>query len=95
MKTIDFIDDVTGEEVVFAVLSAVQYKEDGYILVIEEHEIDDEEATAYVLKATYIEGDDIIYEIIDDDILLDIVFPLLEDNMDEFENWQKKYNHLY
>ncbi len=86
MKTIDFIDDVTGEEVVFAVLSAVQYKEDGYILVIEEQEIDDEEATAYVLKATYIEGDDIIYEIIDDDILLDIVFPLLEDNMDEFEN---------
>lgn len=86
MKTIDFIDDVTGEEVVFAVLSAVQYKEDGYILVIEENEIDEEEATAYVLKATYIEGDEIIYEIIDDDILLDIVFPLLEDNMDEFEN---------
>ena len=86
MKTIDFVDDVTGEEVVFAVLSAVQYKEDGYILVIEENEVDEEEATAYVLKATYIEGDDIIYEIIDDDILLDIVFPLLEDNMDEFEN---------
>ena len=86
MKTIDFIDDVTGEEVVFAVLSAVQYKEDGYILVIEQNEVDAEEATAYVLKATYIEGDDIIYEIIDDDILLDIVFPLLEDNMDEFEN---------
>lgn len=86
MKTIDFIDDVTGEEVVFAVLSAVQYKEDGYILVIEENEVDAEEATAYVLKATHIEGDDIIYEIIDDDIILDIVFPMLEDNMDEFEN---------
>jgi len=86
MQTIDFVDDVTGEEVVFAVLSAVQYKEDGYILVIEENEVDVEEATAYVLKATAIEGDDIIYEIIDDDILLDIVFPLLKDNMDEFEN---------
>ena len=86
MQTIDFIDDVTGEEVVFAVLSAVQYKEDGYILVIEENEVDAEEATAYVLKATAIEGDDVIYEIIDNDILLDIVFPLLEDNMDEFEN---------
>ena len=86
MKTIDFIDDSTGEKVVFAVLSAVQYKDDGYILVIEEAEVDLEEATAYVLKATSIEGDDIVYEIIDDDIMLDIVFPLLEDNMDEFEN---------
>lgn len=86
MKTIHFVDDVTGEEVVFAILSAVQYKEEGYILVIEENEIDDDEATAYVLKATHIEGDDIIYDIVDDDILLDIVYPLLEENMDEFEN---------
>lgn len=95
MKTIHFVDDVTDEEVVFAILSAVQYKEEGYILVIEEAEIDDEEATAYVLKATYLEGDDIIYEIVDDDIILDIVYPLLEENMDEFENWQKENNPLY
>ncbi len=86
MKTIYFIDDITGEEVNFAVLSAVQYKEDGYILVIEEHEIDLDEATAYVLKATYIDGDDIIYEIVEDDDVLDKVYPLLEEKMDEFEN---------
>ncbi len=86
MKTIHFIDDITGEEVNFAVLSAAQYKEDGYILVIEEHEIDLDEATAYVLKATYIDGDDIIYEIVEDDDVLDQVYPLLEEKMDEFEN---------
>lgn len=86
MKTIHFIDDITGEEVNFVVLSGAQYKEDGYILVIEEHEVDLEEATAYVLKATYIEGDDIIYEIVEDDDVLEAVYPLLEDKMDEFEN---------
>lgn len=86
MKTIQFIDDVTGEEVEFAIVSAAQYKEEGYLLVIEKKEIDLEEATAYVLKATYIDGEDIIYELMDDDELLDIVYPILEDNMDEFDN---------
>ena len=86
MKNIHFIDDITGEEVNFVVLSAAQFKEDGYILVIEEHEVELEEATAYVLKATYIEGDDIIYEIVEDDDILDLVYPILEENMDNFEN---------
>jgi hypothetical protein len=86
MKTIHFIDDITGEEVVFAILSGVQYKEDGYILAIEESEYESDEATAYVLKATYMEGDDIIYEIVDDQTLLDVVFPMLENSMDDFEN---------
>ena len=86
MKTIQFVDDVTGEEVDFAIVSAVQYKEEGYLLVIESKEIDLEEATAYVLKATYIDGEDIIYELMDDDELLDVVYPLLEENMDNFDN---------
>jgi len=86
MNKIHFVDDVTGEEVNFVVLSAVQYKEDGYILVIEEEEFDEPEATAYVLVATSSDGDDIIYEIVDDDDILDEVYPLLEDNMDNFEN---------
>ncbi len=85
MKTIQFVDDATGEEIVFAVLSAVQYKEEGYILVIEENEIDNDEATAYVLKATYTEGEDIIYELVSDDDLLDIVFPMLEEKVEDFE----------
>jgi len=84
MEIIHFVDDITGEEVKFAVLSAVQYKEEGYILVIEEAEIDDDEATAYVLKATFIEGEDIVYEIVSDDEILETVYPLLEENMDSF-----------
>ncbi len=86
MNIIQFIDDVTGEEVEFAVLSAIQYKEEGYILVIESKEVDLDESTAYILKATSIDGEDVIYELVDDDAILDIVFPMLEDNMDDFEN---------
>ncbi len=86
MKQIDFFDYETEENIKFDILSAVQYKEDGYLLVVESGCDFDEEVTAYVLKATYLEGEDIIYEIVDDDLLLDIVFPMLEDQIEAFEN---------
>jgi hypothetical protein len=87
MERIDFFDDETGEKIIFDILSAIQYKEDGYLLVIESDTDDEEEEVlAYVLKATYLEGDDIIYEIVEDDELLEIVFPMLEEQIESFEN---------
>ena len=90
MERIDFYDDETGEKITFDILSAIQYKEDGYLLVIEsdteESQEENDEVLAYVLKATYLEGDDIIYEIVEDDELLDIVFPMLEEQIESFEN---------
>ncbi len=87
MERIEFFDDETGEKIIFDILSAIQYKEDGYLLVIEsDTDEEEEEVLAYVLKATYLEGDDIIYEIVEDDELLEIVFPMLEEQIDSFEN---------
>lgn len=79
MKTINFIDDATGETVVFSILSAITYQEEGYLLVIEEAEAQAPDATAYVLKAMYLEEEDVIYELVSDDEVLDIVYPLLEE----------------
>ncbi len=87
MERIEFFDDETGEKIIFDILSAIQYKEDGYLLVIEsDTDEEEEEVLAYVLKATYLEGDDIIYEIVEDDELLEIVFPMLEEQIESFEN---------
>ncbi len=87
MERIDFYDDETGEKITFDILSAIQYKEDGYLLVIEsDTQEEEEEVLAYVLKATYLEGDDIIYEIVEDDEILDVVFPMLEKQIETFEN---------
>ncbi|WZL80016.1 DUF1292 domain-containing protein [Vallitaleaceae bacterium 9-2] len=87
MERIDFYDDETGEKITFDILSAIQYKEDGYLLVIEsDTQEEEEEVLAYVLKATYLEGDDIIYEIVEDDDILDVVFPMLEKQIETFEN---------
>lgn len=84
METLIFTDDETGEEIEFAVLSAIQYKEDGYILVADLEELEKDEVTAIVMIASFVEGDDIIYEIVEDDELLEIVFPMLEDEMEDF-----------
>lgn len=87
MERIDFYDDETGEKITFDILSAIQYKEDGYLLVIEsDTQEEEDEVLAYVLKATYLEGDDIIYEIVEDDEILEIVFPMLEKQIETFEN---------
>lgn len=84
METLIFTDDETGKEIEFAILSAVQYKEDGYILVADVKELDNDEVTAIVMMASFIEGDEVIYEIVEDDDLLATVFPMLEEKMEDF-----------
>lgn len=84
METLKFIDDETGDEIEFAILSACQHKEDGYILVADVNDLDDEELTVMVMVAQYIEGDEIVYEIVEDDDLLAVVYPKLEEKMEDF-----------
>ena len=83
MDRISFFDEETNEEVVFCVLSMVSYEEDNYILVVEEAEIDLEEANAYVMREIEVSGDDVTYEIVEDDVILDVVYPMLEENIED------------
>lgn len=85
MDKIPFIFEETGEEVVFAILSTVQYKEVAYLMVVDEDELDDDDVTAYILKATAIDGEDVIYDIVDDDDEIDAVAPLLEEALEDFD----------
>ncbi|MBN2222584.1 MAG: DUF1292 domain-containing protein [Vallitaleaceae bacterium] len=83
MDRISFFDEETNEEVIFCVLSMVSYEEDNYILVVEEAEIDLEEANAYVMREIEVSGDDVTYEIVEDDVILDVVYPMLEENIED------------
>lgn len=83
MDRISFYDEDTNEEVVFCVLSMVSYEEENYILVIEEAEIDLEESNAYVMREIEVDGDDVTYEIVEDDVILDVVYPMLEENIED------------
>jgi len=85
MDKIKFTFEETGEDVVFCVLGNTQVNEIAYILVVDENEIEDEDMTAYILKATEADDMDIIYEIVDNEEELSVVVPILEKFLDDFE----------
>ena len=85
MDKIPFIFEETGEEVTFAILGSVEKDGIAYLMVVDEEELEDEDMTAYVLKASYIEEDSVVYEIVDDDALLDELIVLFNDFIQDFD----------
>ena len=74
--------DEDGESIDFAVLDEASYNGTDYLLVLEEESIDDDDAEASIIKAIKTEGDDVIYEFIDDDEEFNAVAGLFQDNDD-------------
>lgn len=85
MDKIKFTFEETNEEIIFAILGSVQYNEYAYLMVVDEEDLNEEDMTAYILKATEIDDDDVIYEIVDDDHELDEVSKMFEDVLDNYE----------
>lgn len=85
MDKIKFTFEETNEEVVFCVLGNTQMNEVAYILVVDEEELDNDDVTAYILKAVEADDVDVYYELVDDDKELEQVVPLLEKYLDDFE----------
>ncbi|QUH31012.1 DUF1292 domain-containing protein [Vallitalea guaymasensis] len=83
METIVFTFEETGEDVEFAILSSLEYEEETYLLAVEKDELELDDMTAYVLKAISLDGEDVIYEIVDDD---DELLPVSEKLMDLVED---------
>ncbi|GMQ64020.1 DUF1292 domain-containing protein [Vallitalea maricola] len=83
METIVFTFEETGEDVEFAILSSLEYDEETYLLAVEKEELELDDMTAYVLKAISLDGEDVIYEIVDDD---DELLPVSEKLMDLVED---------
>lgn len=85
METIKFIFEETNEEVDFAVIGSIEHNEDVYLMVVDEIELENDDMTAYILKAKEIEGEDVIYEIVDDEDELEEIAVLFEDLLDNYE----------
>ncbi|MCT4687143.1 DUF1292 domain-containing protein [Vallitalea sp.] len=83
METIVFTFEETGEDVEFAILSSLEYDEETYLLAVEKEELELDDMTAYVLKAISLDGEDVIYEIVDDD---DELLPVSEKLMELVED---------
>lgn len=85
MEKIKFTFDESNEEVTFCILGNTNYNDVGYILVVDEREIDDEAPDAYILKATEADDYDVYYDIVDDEDEIDMVLPALEKFLTDFE----------
>ncbi|MDR1913174.1 MAG: DUF1292 domain-containing protein [Clostridiales bacterium] len=73
-----------GEEVRYAVLDEKEYNGINYLLVIEESARDDDGADASIIKPVDSDGEDEIYEFIDDDDEFNTLAGLFQDN-DEYD----------
>ena len=85
MDRINFTFDETDEEVVFCILGNTQFNDIGYILVVDEKEIDKDEPEAYILKAMEVDDQDVYYDIVDDEDEISDVLPGLEKFLTDFE----------
>ncbi|MDA3846409.1 MAG: DUF1292 domain-containing protein [Vallitaleaceae bacterium] len=83
MDRIEFIFEETNEKVIFCIIANMQMNEVAYLLVVDEKEIDDDNPTAYVIKAVEIDGEDVIYELVDDEDELDLVSPRFEELLEK------------
>jgi uncharacterized protein YrzB (UPF0473 family) len=79
------LTDEEGEEVEFAVIDAVEAEGQSYILVLEANLLDDENAEAMILKKTAEDGEELNYELIEDDAEFDKVAELFQNANDEYD----------
>ena len=81
MEKITFIGD--GDEIEFFVIEQTTLQGQTYLLVTEDES--DEDADAYILKETGGDGDDVTYEIVEDDVTLDALGKLFSELLDDVD----------
>ncbi|HAQ39985.1 MAG TPA: DUF1292 domain-containing protein [Clostridiales bacterium] len=77
------VTDEDGNEIEFYILDVVEHKGGTYLLVIEDIEDDDTEAT--IIKEVEVDGDDVVYELIEDEEEFNIIAELFENNNEDYD----------
>lgn len=83
-KIISFELD-NGDEIEFEVLDQVVYNNCKYLLAVEADLEDEEEAEGIILKQTGDEGDEFVYDLIEDEQEYLMVLELFRENTDEID----------
>lgn len=85
MDRIEFVFEETNERVDFCVITSTQMNDIAYLLVVEEEALETDDPTAYILKAVAIDGDNVIYELVDDEEELSAVSPRFDELLEQTE----------
>ncbi|MCL2350947.1 MAG: DUF1292 domain-containing protein [Firmicutes bacterium] len=84
-EIITLLDD-DDEEVSFAVLDSKEVNGVTYLLVLEEEDLDDDEAEASILKGVPVDGEeDIVYEFVEDDKEFEFAAGLFDEENEDFD----------
>lgn len=79
------ITDEDGEQLDFFVIDAIDIENKKYLLVVSTQDYDEDEPEASILKEVSTEGDDIIYEFVEDDNEYNKALILFQDNDGDYE----------
>jgi len=83
METVVMTDE-NGNDVSFFIIDEVEYNGNSYLLLVEEEQADDEEADAVIFKQVASEGDEFVYEALNDEEFA-AVAKLLSARLDDYE----------
>ena len=79
------LTDENGDEAEFVIIDTLENEGESYILVVETAYIDDEDAEHMLLKKVEEEGEDVSYELIEDDDEFDKIAALFAEKSDEYD----------
>ena len=79
------LTDENGDEAEFVIIDTLENEGESYILVVETAYIDDEDAEYMLLKKVEEEGEDVSYELIEDDDEFDKIAALFAEKGDEYD----------
>lgn len=82
MEKINFVDPDTQEIVEFFCLEQTQINNQNYLLVTED---EDGDTDAYILKETASEGEEIIYEMVENDSEIEAIAKIFAELMEEVD----------
>lgn len=83
--------DENGDEAEFVIIDTLENEGESYILVVETAYIDDEDAEYMLLKKVEEEGEDVSYELIEDDDEFDKIAALFAEKSDEYDVEVEEY----
>ena len=79
------LTDENGDEAEFVIIDTLENEGESYILVVETAYIDDEDAEYMLLKKVEEEGEDVSYELIEDDDEFDKIAAIFAEKSDEYD----------
>lgn len=85
------LTDENSDEAEFVIIDTLENEGESYILVVETAYIDDEDAEYMLLKKVEEEGEDVSYELIEDDDEFDKIAALFAEKSDEYDVEVEEY----